>query len=82
MATTHPNNPDYTTDSVAWRASIDLFCQQTKFEGLKIVEFIDGEMESFVSFQATLSGSLLNEKSRFLKVNSKWLYVDGVYDIS
>lgn len=82
IATTHQNNPDYTTDSIAWKASIDQFCQQTKFEGLKIVEFIDGELESFVTFEATLSGSLLIEKSKFLKVDGKWLYVDGVYDIS
>lgn len=82
MATTHQENPDYTTDIAAWRASIDLFCEQSLFEDLKILEFIDGEIEALVSFKATLSGNILIEKSRFLRVDGEWLYVDGIFDIS
>lgn len=82
IATTHRDNQDYQEDRQAWGASIDHFSEETVFDGLKILEFIDGEREVFVSFEATLSGGMLKEKSRFLKVENRWLYVDGVYDFS
>jgi len=78
IKTTHPDNPDYTEDIKAWRASIDLFSRQTLFQGLEIIEWIDGEEEAFVTFSASLSGGVLREKSRFLKVDGQWLYVDGL----
>jgi SEC-C motif-containing protein len=79
VATTHPDNPDYTEDIKRWRDSIDLFSGQTDFLGLKIIEFIDGEKEAFVTFEAMLSSGKLIEKSRFLKVDRRWLYVDGEF---
>jgi len=77
IKTTHPNNPDYTTDIDEWIRSIEIFTQQSSFDGLEIVEWIDGEIESYVSFRATISGAIMAEKSRFLKENGRWLYVDG-----
>ena len=77
IQTTHPDNPDYTDDSKSWRASIDQFCKETGFEGLEILEWIDGEEEAFVTFRASLSSGTMIEKSRFLKVGGKWRYVDG-----
>jgi len=77
MATTHPNNPDYTDDKECWRESILDFSQNTQFLGLKILEFMDGEEEAFVTFEAQLDGGILKEKSRFLKVEGKWLYESG-----
>ena len=80
METTHPKNPDFTTDTKTWRASINDFCENTLFDGLEIVEFIDGEREAFVTFIAHLGKGELREKSRFLKEEGKWLYVDGVFE--
>lgn len=67
VATTHSNNPDFTNDTQRWLDDIAYFCQHTQFLGLAIVEFIEGENEAFVAFEATLSGGVMIEKSRFLK---------------
>lgn len=79
MSTTHPNNPDYTDSCEAWRESILDFCKHTHFNGLKIIEFIDGDSEAFVTFEAMLDHGILKEKSRFLKPENKWLYESGVF---
>ncbi len=78
MRTTHPENPDFSEDITTWRTSIDLFCQQTEFENLEILEWSDGAEEAFVTFRATLSSGVMIEKSRFLQVSERWLYVDGI----
>ena len=79
MATTHPNNPDYTEDKEYWRKSILDFSQNTQFIGLNIDVFIDGDTESFVTFEAKLDNGILKEKSRFLKEEGKWLYESGEF---
>ena len=75
--TTHQDNPDYTTDTSSWRASIDSFTRDTDFLGLDIVEFVDGECEAFVTFVATLDSGVMREWSRFVKVDNRWLYESG-----
>jgi len=45
----------------------------------KIIDFIDGKEEAFVTFNARLSSGDLKEKSRFLKLHGRWLYVDGEF---
>lgn len=79
MTTTHPNNPDYTEDKENWRKRILDFSQNTQFIGLKIDEFIDGDVEAFVTFAARLNSGILREKSRFLKEERKWLYENGEF---
>lgn len=79
IKTTHPDNPDYTTNIKSWEESILNFSKQTKFLGLEIIDFIDGEEEAFVTFNARLSSGNLKEKSRFLKLHGRWLYVDGEF---
>ena len=78
MKTTHPDNEDYTSQTAKWKSTIDTFCEHTEFLGLQIIEFIDGEDEAFVTFVASLSSGPLHERSRFLKMDGRWLYVDGV----
>ncbi len=78
IRTTHPDNPDYTDDTRSWKESIDHFCRETAFEGLEILDWIDGEREAFVTFRALLSSGEMVEKSRFLKENGRWLYFDGL----
>jgi SEC-C motif-containing protein len=81
IVTTHKNNPSYTKDLKSWKKGILEFSQNTLFEGLKIVEFIDGENEAFVIFTAYLKQGdndvSFTEKSRFLKVGDRWLYESG-----
>lgn len=79
IKTTHPDNPDYTTDIKSWEASILNFSKQTNFLSLEIIDFIDGEEEAFVTFNARLSSGNLKEKSRFLKLHGRWFYVDGAF---
>jgi len=81
IKTTHPDNSDYTEDKTRWRASILEFSKHTDFLNLKIIDFVEEETEAYVSFVATLSSGELKEKSRFLKVGEKWLYVDGEFEL-
>ena len=78
IKTTHPNNSDHTDDIKSWKSSIELFSKETEFLGLEVLEFIDGEVEAFVTFKAKLSSGDMVEKSRFLKVDGMWLYESGV----
>ncbi len=80
ISTTHPNNPDASIALSDWQKAILDFAQMTYFRGLKIIEFMDGDEEAFVTFEATLSDTLMKEKSRFLKVEGKWLYESGVFN--
>ncbi len=79
MDTTHPLNSDYTEDRKTWREEILSFSAHTQFLGLRITESTEEEEESFVTFEADLSSGLLKERSRFLKENGRWYYVDGVF---
>jgi len=79
VKTTHPNNPDYTTEVKEWKQSIETFCKTTEFLGLEVLEFLDGDEEAFVTFKAKLSSGDMVEKSRFLKVDGMWLYESGAF---
>jgi SEC-C motif-containing protein len=81
IATTHPTNPAYTTDTARWKQDILAFSKATRFLGLTIHAFLDGSKEAFVVFTAQLEQKGLDasftEKSRFLKESESWFYVDG-----
>lgn len=83
IKTTHQQNSDFSLDTLTWKTDIELFCKNTIFEKLEILDFIDAEFESFVTFKATLFQNKKDisfiEKSRFLKENNIWLYVDGEF---
>ena len=82
ISTTHKDNPDFTSDLKSWDKDIINFSKNTKFEKLEILDFIESE-ESFVTFKATWTQNnqdvSIIEKSRFLKENNKWFYVDGQF---
>ena len=80
MKTTHTANPDFSSNIPEWKESILSFCRSNHFSGLKILEFIDGEKEAFVTFEAKLGDYTMKEKSRFLKKEGKWLYESGDFD--
>jgi len=79
IKTTARDNPQYNPNLKEWRESISQFCNSTTFEGLEIVEFIDGEKEAVVEFIAKLSGGVMRERSRFIK-DERWLYLDGKWE--
>ena len=84
IETTHKENPDFTENKKEWEQDVFDFCKNTKFIELEIIEFIDDEIESFVKFKANMiqNGNDVSfiEKSRFLKVEGIWLYVDGKFE--
>ncbi len=69
IATTHPDNTEHTKDIEEWKRSIAEFCENVHFTGLKIIEFVDGAEEAFVTFRAILGDTQFVEKSRFFKVD-------------
>ena len=81
--TTHPQNIDFKEDKNSWNKDILDFCQNTKFKKLEILDFIDDKVESFVTFKANMIQNTKDvsfiEKSRFEKINEKWLYIDGQF---
>lgn len=79
IQTTHPENPDYRTDRKRWQKDIEDFCTYTDFLGLSIISWSEGKDEAFVTFKASLSSGEMKEKSRFLRKNGMWLYVDGEF---
>ena len=83
ILTTHPKNPDFTENKKAWNEDILNFSKNTQFLNLEIVDFIDDELESFVTFKVSLiqnnNDVSFTEKSRFLKIENKWFYVDGEF---
>lgn len=78
IKTTHENNDDFTTNIKNWKEDIKKFTSTTEFSGLEILEFTDGGEEAFVTFKALLSSGEMIEKSRFLKVDGRWLYESGI----
>lgn len=84
METTHPSNSGFMTDKKEWAGQIRQFAQNTRFEGLQIIHFEDGPVVAFVTFRALLKqkgqDASFNEKSRFEKINGRWLYHSGSFN--
>ncbi len=79
IETTHPECPEYDPDRKRWTKEILEFSRNTDFLGLQILESIPGETESIVTFRVNLSGSFRTERSRFRKVEGRWLYHSGEF---
>lgn len=81
--TTHKENQDFTTNFNLWEEDIIKFCESTQFLKLEILDFQDGLTQSFVTFKASLKQDTndvgFTEKSKFLKVDSKWMYLEGEF---
>lgn len=81
--TTHPLNDEYKEDTKDWYLDICSFCDNTDFKGLEILDSKDDINESFVTFKANLEqdGRDISfcEKSKFLKVDGRWLYHSGEF---
>lgn len=83
IKTTHPENKDYTEDLGTWIGSIKEFSSHSEFNGLVILDFIDGEEEAYVTFKALISqygqDASFTEKSKFYRVDNRWLYHSGKF---
>ena len=75
IKTTYSNSPHSERDLDKWKRSIKEF-GMSEFKKLEIIEFVDGEKESYVEFKAYIDDYVMHERSRFLK-EEKWYYVDG-----
>lgn len=83
IKTSHKENQDYTNDILNWKKDIEEFSLYTEFKNLEILDFQEDQFESFVTFKATIFQDKEDvsfiEKSRFLKENNIWLYIDGKF---
>jgi len=82
MRTTHPDSPHRRSDRVAWRDELVRYCEAARFTGLEVVDAPPPHRgEGYVEFRATfeLGGQprLQAERSRFLRHEGRWAYVDG-----
>jgi len=84
IKTTDVNNPDYTLEFDQWENDILEFCNASDFINLEILEFIDGDEESFVKFHVAVyiknEDQSFTEKSKFVKRESKWLYHSATFE--
>ncbi|MBT3222361.1 MAG: hypothetical protein HN348_25080 [Proteobacteria bacterium] len=83
MATTDREGPHWRSDRDEWSAEIEAFCNQTKFEGLTILDAPPPKGDSAtVTFRTTLSRNGqdkgFTEKSLFRQFNGRWHYVKGI----
>jgi len=78
IATTDARNPEYQEDREVWREDILLFCRDTVFLGLSILDFDEKDEKATVTFEARLDSGVMRERSRFVKKEGRWLYLDGV----
>lgn len=83
IATTHPENPNYTEDKINWRRNISEFSEKTRFHNLEIIDFQEDKTSATVTFTAYLSqnsrDATFTEKSYFEKVGNQWLYHSGQF---
>ena len=81
IQTTHPTNPLFQKNPLEAKKELFYFCEETQFTGLDIINFTDGKDKAYVTFKAHLvqagKNTSFTEKSLFLKVENKWLYVKG-----
>lgn len=73
IKTTHPDSPSFEKNRKNWKQSILEFSKESNFEKLEILEY----GEDWVHFKAYLGHGTLDERSTFLKIDEKWLYLNG-----
>jgi len=81
ITTTHRKNDSYDTDFSRWEKSILSFCSNATFEKLEVLQNSGGEKMAWVTFTAHIhidnKNATFTERSRFEKVNDRWLYLEG-----
>jgi SEC-C motif domain protein len=81
IETTHPLNPGYRHEQVAWKKEISLFSRASSFKKLEILDSQEKDDTATVTFVAHISqnggDASFTEKSLFKKIDGKWLYHSG-----
>jgi SEC-C motif-containing protein len=81
IESTHRDNEHYKPDHDGWRHELHQFSASAKFDGLKILEFVNGETTASVTFAAAIrignTDASFTERSTFVKENDRWLYRSG-----
>lgn len=84
IATTDPAGPQYRADRDAWAQEIEQFCRHTRFERLTVRSSGADEDHGEVRFFAKLSRDgedvSFAERSRFTRVDGRWMYYSGDLD--
>lgn len=83
IRTTDPEGPQWRPVG-AWKASIDALCRETSFVGLEVREVEERGDEGFVTFRVDMRREgrpvAFVERSRFRRVEGRWLYHSGTPD--
>lgn len=84
IRTTHPQSPHAQINQKAWRQDLKSFCCQTDFLGLQILQISEIQEDvGWVTFRAILMqagrDASFTEKSRFERLNGRWLYHSGEF---
>lgn len=81
VQTTHRAHPQYQKHTATWQRQLAHYCQTTQFSNLQVLGsgwLNDAHTDAWVHFRATLTlngqASVLEEKSRFLRLGKRWLY--------
>ena len=81
MATTAPESPHRGADPAAWRDELRAYCAAVTFEGLEVREAREEGDRATVTFSARLRAGdrdlSFGERSRFVRRDGRWWYVDG-----
>ncbi|MCK5795734.1 MAG: hypothetical protein KAI47_01010 [Deltaproteobacteria bacterium] len=83
IETTHPDGPLHRSDSTSWLRETEVFCEETRFEGLQVLDTArdDQTGDGWVTFHAQLSQRgrdvSFTERSRFVRHEGRWKYFDG-----
>jgi SEC-C motif domain protein len=83
VQTVHRNSPYYDANLKRHRAFWQQYSQTTQCQGLTIIGYDLGETTAWVHFTAQLlqqgQPTVLEEKSQFVKLNKRWLYLNGEF---
>lgn len=87
IETTDPAGPQFRADRQAWAAEITQFCAQTRFEKLSVRSASvdpgpgdEGEVRFFAKLSRAGQDVSFAERSRFTRVDGRWLYHSGELD--
>jgi SEC-C motif domain protein len=83
VQTIHRNSPYYDPNLKRHRVFWQQYSQTTHCQGLTIIQYELGETTAWVHFKAQLlqrdKPTQLEEKSQFVKLNKRWLYLNGEF---
>ena len=81
MRTTAPESPHHVADAARWRREIEAWCRAVRFDGLAVLSSQTdgdrGEVVFFATLTAATGDVSFGERSRFVRREGRWLYVDG-----